>query len=124
MCLFGLTSRFDFLSSLAMKQFAAALVLSLIIVPSTAAAQCRMAVAGANCVTVPQSARTAVVDPVEIGDTLERGEYSMLMNSRYYGLPSVSDGWVYMRIEDEIYRVDWRSHEVLEKVTDQANRRW
>ena len=83
-----------------------------------------MAVAGANCVTVPQSARTAVVDPVEIGDTLKRGEYSMLMNSRYYGLPSVSDGWVYMRIEDEIYRVDWRSHEVLEKVTDQANRRW
>ena len=109
-----------------MKHIAAALVLSLVLVPASASAQCRMAVAGANCVTVPQSARTYVPppDPVEIGDVLERGEYSMLMNARYYGLPSVSDGWVYMRIEDEIYRVDWRSHEVLEKVTDQANRNW
>ena len=82
-----------------------------------------MAVAGAACVVVPQSAESAV-QPVEIGQVLERGQYSMLMNSRYYGLPSVSDGWVYMRIEDEIYRVDWLSHTVLENVTDQANRNW
>ncbi|WP_375254653.1 hypothetical protein [Yoonia sp.] len=109
-----------------MQHITAALALGLILLPNTAAAQCRMAVAGANCVTVPPSARTYVPPPgpVEIGDILERGEYSMLMNSRYYGLPAVSDGWVYMRIEDEIYRVDWRTHEVLEKVTDQANNRW
>jgi hypothetical protein len=61
---------------------------------------------------------------VEIGQVLERGQYSMLMNARYYGLPTVSDGWVYIRIEDEIYRVDWRSHEVLERVTHKASRNW
>lgn len=90
--------------------------------PTLANAQCRMAVAGASCVVVPQ---TSVTPPaVEIGEILERGTYSILMNSRYYGLPAVKDGWVYMRIEDDIYRVDWRTHEVLEKVTDQANRNW
>jgi hypothetical protein len=87
--------------------------------------QCRMAVAGANCITVPQSAqRPAPPPPVAVGQILQRGEYSMLMNARYYGLPDVSDGWVYMRIKDDIYRVDWVTHEVLEKVTDQANRNW
>jgi hypothetical protein len=92
--------------------------------PALANAQCRMAVAGANCVAVPQSAATARPPPVAIGQILERGEYSMLMNARYYGLPSVSDGWVYMRIEDDVYRVDWRTHRVLEQVTDQTNRNW
>jgi hypothetical protein len=91
--------------------------------PSLALSQCRMAVAGTACVTVKQSSAPSP-GPVSIGDILERGEYSMLMNVRYYGLPSVSDGWVYMRIEDDIYRVDWHSHEVLERVTDQASRNW
>lgn len=98
----------------------------LLALPSVGLAQCRMAVAGANCVTVPQSAQTSrdIKGPVEIGDVLGRGAYSMLLNARYYGLPSVSDGWVYMRIADDIYRVDWVTHEVLERVTDQANRNW
>ena len=91
--------------------------------PTGATAQCRMAVAGSNCVTVPQTTAPPL-PPVDVGDVLERGEYSMLMNARYYGLPSVSDGWIYMRIEDDIYRVDWQSHTVLEQVTDQANRNW
>jgi hypothetical protein len=91
--------------------------------PSLASAQCRIAIAGTSCVSVPQPL-TPRPGPVEIGETLERGQYSMLMNARYYGLPNARDGWVYMRIEDEIYRVDWRSHEVLERVTDQAGANW
>lgn len=91
--------------------------------PMSAQAQCRIAIAGTACVAVPNSSATAP-DPVAVGDVLERGEYQMIMNARYYGLPAVSDGWVYMRIEDEIYRVDWRTHTVLEKVTDQASRNW
>jgi len=91
--------------------------------PSFGAAQCRIAVAGTNCVAVPQSL-TPTPGPVEIGDVLERGSYSMIMNARYYGLPVVSDGWVYFRIENEIYRVDWRSHRVLQRVTHQASRNW
>ena len=62
--------------------------------------------------------------PVAIGDVLERGEYSILMNASYYGLDPVEDGWVYMAIGDDIYRVDWDSHEVLERVTDEAARNW
>ncbi|HEV8036901.1 hypothetical protein [Yoonia sp.] len=91
--------------------------------PTISQAQCRIAVAGTACVAIPQPL-TPQPGPVEIGETLERGQYSMIMNARYYGLPTVSDGWVYFRIEDEIYRVDWRSHEVLERVTDQASRNW
>ncbi|WP_400087937.1 hypothetical protein [Yoonia sp. R78084] len=91
--------------------------------PTIGQAQCRIAVAGTACVAIPQPL-TPQPGPVEIGEILERGQYSMIMNARYYGLPTVSDGWVYFRIEDEIYRVDWRSHEVLERVTDQASRNW
>ncbi len=91
--------------------------------PAMGHAQCRIAVAGSSCVVVPQPL-VPKPGPVAIGDVLERGKYSMLMNARYYGLPTVSDGWVYMQIEDEIYRVDWRSHTVLERVTHQASRNW
>ncbi len=92
-------------------------------IPASVHAQCRMAVAGTACVTVPQSS-TPAPGPVNVGEILERGQYSMLMNAPYYGLPRVSDGWVYMRIEDDIYRVDWRSHKVLERVTHLASRNW
>lgn len=91
--------------------------------PTFAQAQCRIAVAGTSCVAIPQPL-TSIAGPVEIGDVLERGKYSMLLNARYYGLPTVSDGWVYMQIEDDIYRVDWRSHTVLERVTHKASRNW
>lgn len=91
--------------------------------PAMAQAQCRIAVAGTACVSIPKPS-TPAPGPVEVGEVLERGEYSMLMNAPYYGLPRVSDGWVYMRIEDEIYRVDWSSHEVLERVTHLASRNW
>ncbi|MEM8537478.1 MAG: hypothetical protein AAGF56_06420 [Pseudomonadota bacterium] len=86
-------------------------------------AQCRIAVAGTACVSIPKPL-TPKPGPVEIGQVLERGAYSMLMNARYYGLPRVEGGWVYMRIEEEIYRVDWVSHTVLERVTHLASRNW
>ena len=91
--------------------------------PSLATAQCQITIPGTACVTVPQPLNPPP-PPVEIGQHLERGQYSMLMNARYYGLPSARDGWVYLRIEDDIYRVDWRTHEVLERVTDQAAKNW
>lgn len=96
---------------------------TLTVLSAPAAAQCRIAVAGTACVAVPEPT-TPRPGPVNIGDTLERGQYTMLMNARYYGLPFARDGWVYMRIADDIYRVDWRSHTVLERVTDQAGRNW
>lgn len=98
----------------------------------TAAAQCATATTGAGCVTVPAALRSPeapglagqqagdAAPLVEIGDRIERGRFSMLLNAGYYGLPPVRDGWVYMRIGQDVYRVDWRTHEVLERVTHQT----
>ena len=83
-------------------------------------AQCRIQTAGSNCVVVPPS---QVRPPaVNVGDILPRGEFNMLMNARYYGLPRAQDGWVYFRVEEDIVRVQMRTMEVLEIVTNDAAR--
>lgn len=106
--------------------------------PLSAAAQCSTASTGAGCVRVlpdlPEvparpghvveaamtSSASAPTPLVAVGDLLPRGEYSIILNADYYGLPPVSDGWVYMRVGQDAYRVDWRSHQVLERVTDRT----
>ena len=107
-----------------MHKSCALLIAAALALPQAAQAQCRINVPGTSCVAVEPTSFTPLPDPVEIGEVLERGEYSMMLNAGYYGLPPVSDGWVYMKIEHDIYRVDWRSHTVLEKVTDQASLNW
>lgn len=102
--------------------------LVLILLAGTADAQCLMAAAG-KCVSVPRAERPTSVhdrrpDPVEVGDMLDRAEHAVLNDREYYGLPPVRDGWVYVRIEHELYRVDWDSFEVLAKVTHHANDNW
>jgi hypothetical protein len=57
---------------------------------------------------------------VGVGEVVPRGEYSVILNGDYYGLPPVSDGWVYMRIGPDAFRVDWQTHQVLERVTEKA----
>jgi hypothetical protein len=91
-----------------------------ILSPSGLAAQCLMASTGASCVSVPTSSAPPP-SPIEIGSYLTRGEHSIMMNAGYFGLPPVSDGWVYVRIENDVYRVDFGSFEVLEQVTYQTN---
>ncbi|KJZ20284.1 hypothetical protein [Loktanella sp. S4079] len=97
--------------------------LALCALPNQSLAQCRIAVAGTNCVAVPRSTAPRP-SPVEIGSFLERGEHSILMNASYYGLPPVQDGWVYIRIEDDLFRVDFSTYEVLERVTYMVNHHW
>ena len=102
----------------------AALAASLL-APAAAGAGCLTAGTGAGCVEariVPAalSGGSTPTPAVSEGAVLDRGQYSILMNADYYGLPPASDGWVYMRIERDVFRVDWRSHEVLERVTDEA----
>lgn len=103
----------------------AALLLTLI--AGTADAQCRTAATGAGCVAVP-GARTGPRElgppPIEIGARMERGRYEILHETAWYGLPRATGTWVYMRVEDDLYRVDWRTLEVLERVTDQMRRPW
>jgi hypothetical protein len=115
---------------------AAALALAAIPVlwPMQATAECSTAGTGARCVRViePQARPLGLAQPaamtsssattplVEVGEVLPRGEYSIILNADYYGLPPVSDGWVYMRVGQDAFRVDWRTHQVLERVTDEA----
>ena len=102
----------------------------------SAAAACSTARTGATCIRVIDSVPSAVPSrssqvveaamssastaspAVGVGEVLPRGEYSLILNADYYGLPPVSDGWVYMRIGQDAYRVDWQTHEVLERVTE------
>jgi hypothetical protein len=101
--------------------------------PTLAVAECSTAAAGARCIRVIEppprpimltevamSNASAVAPLVHAGDVLPRGRYSVILNGDYYGLPPASDGWVYMRVGADAYRVDWRTHQVLERVTDRA----
>lgn len=115
---------------------AAALALAAIptLFPALAQAECRTADAGARCIRMidtstpsaelveagAMSNASAASPLVTVGDVVPRGEYSIILNADYYGLPPVSDGWVYMRVGPDAYRVDWRSHQVLERVTDKV----
>ena len=99
------------------------------LLPAMAEAQCLTANTGAGCatariITVAPTMRGLGPPPVEIGDILPRGKYSMVLNARWYGLPDARDGWVYVRVEDDLYRVDYRSMEVLERMTAKAGKNW
>lgn len=111
---------------------ALALAVTSFAVPLPALAACSTADSGARCVRalpnldVPvrpdQVLRSASAPStlVDVGEVVPRGEYSIILNADYYGLPPVSDGWVYMRIGQDAYRVDWQSHQVLERVTERV----
>lgn len=109
------------------KVAALALATAVLFTPA-ARAECRDA--GAACPSslsaLPVSAMGLVpsdsvaAPQAQVGDVVPRGRYSIILNADYYGLPPVSDGWVYMRIGLEAYRVDWRTHQILERVTDRV----
>jgi len=93
-------------------------------------AQCLTANTGAGCssariiVAPPSPVDRLGPSPVEIGTILDRGTYNIVMNTRYYGLPPARDGWVYFRIEDDVFRVDYNSMRVLERATSETGANW
>ena len=108
--------------------------------PFAAQAGCATAAAGARCIqvlpaddvaiparpdgVVQAAAMSSASTPsslVDVGEVVPRGEYSVILNNDYYGLPPVSDGWVYMRIGQDAFSVDWQTHQVLERVTEEAS---
>ncbi|WP_089990673.1 hypothetical protein [Cognatiyoonia koreensis] len=95
---------------------------------TTADATCRIQTTLGSCQTPPRSPKPPAAGlgpaPIEIGTILERGEYSIVLNSQWYGLPRPKDGWVYFRIQDDVYRVDYETREVLERATREANQNW
>lgn len=104
------------------------LAVFLALIAPGAEAQCRTANTGAGCATARVIVTPPAADPgpgpVEIGTILPRGEYTMVMNARWYGLPPARDGWVYFRVEDDVYRVDYATREVLERATEEAGENW
>lgn len=117
---------------------ALALAASAPLFSSAALAACSTESAGARCIVVETALEPPPAPPlrpgsvggatsasaptplVDVGAVVPKGEYSVILNADYYGLPPVSDGWVYMRIGADAYRVDWQSHQVLERVTEEA----
>ena len=87
-------------------------------------AQCRLATTGAACVTVPDREAFQYPDPgpVEIGATLPRDTWPTIWETEHYGLPRPDGRWTYVRVEDDLYRVDWQTMEVLERVTHRMRR--
>lgn len=105
------------------------IIIMIMAAPMAAEAQCRTANTGATCITVPQRDRQSTERvlgpaPVEVGTILPRGQYTMVMNAGWYGLPPAKDGWVYFRIEDDVYRVDYETRKVLERATAEAAANW
>lgn len=71
----------------------------------------------AKCLTAPESAPAAFA----AGDVLPRGQYQVLLNSEYYGLPPArSDAW-YFRVDQRVMRVDPGTMTVIEDVTELTN---
>lgn len=111
-----------------------ALTAACLVTPGTADAACLLAGPEIGCIRAedvpsrPASlvqltlSSTSAPNPLAgVGDVLPRGEYSVILNADYYGLPPVSDGWVYMRVGPDALRVDWDTHQVLERVTHQTD---
>ena len=110
-------------------RFLAAAALCLAASP-TLAQTCRIDAAGARCVLPPEKVVTQRVIAqrsaplVKAGDVVERGQYNLILNPEYYGLPPSQGAFVYMKIGPDVAQVDWQSNEVLALVTDQAAGNW
>ena len=101
-----------------MRKLAAvtALFLPLFSMTSGAALACA---SGAKCQTAPEG---AVATGYQVGDLLPRGQFQVLLNSEYYGLPPVPQGSWYFRVDRQVMRVRPDTLEILEDVTHLTNR--
>ena len=83
---------------------------------TTAQAAC---LEGMKCITIENFDDSA---PYEVGDTLPRGKYRVLLNATYHGLPASDGSFWYYRIGRHVLKVDPQSMEVLADVTRKARR--
>ncbi len=93
-------------------------LLVLPMVATTANASCRMATAGAKCAAAP-----TLRPPLPAGTPLPE-DAKLLLNPDYYGLPPVDGAWRYYVVNNELYRVDSRSLEVIERIRDGNRYLW
>lgn len=99
-----------------MKHIAIALLFTL---SSAAAANAACAIKGAKCLT-PE--RKSEIVRFEVGETLPRGKYDVLLNTEYFGLPPTDGSFWYFKVERRVLKVRPDTMEVLADVTRQARR--
>jgi hypothetical protein len=103
-----------------------ALALGLIVAAMPSApAQALCMASGDGCGDSTKSARfvgpkRASAPPFEVGQPLP-ARYQMLTNTAYYGLEPPRDGWVYVRVDRWLFRMDLATRRILEDVTSSAN---
>jgi hypothetical protein len=84
-------------------------------------ADCSTAGSGARCLTVDTTTSVTTFAP---GDELPAGQYFVLLNTEYYGLPPAEAGWRYYRVDRRVLRVETDTRAVLEDVTHATNAAW
>lgn len=119
-----------------MKNLSVMAIGVLAVLAPAAAEACRLNTSGSKCVLAGPPAperQSAIIRlresqergaPIPPGTILPRNKYNILLLADYYGLPAVEDGWVYVAVERNVYRVDFRTFRVLELVTDQTAANW
>jgi len=111
-----------------------AIVLALTLGPGLAQAECFAAAAGGSCGTalggVAVSGAEMTVKTVRaerttplygVGDTLPAGQYYMLINREYYGLPPIDGYWRYYRVEGRVLKVHPDTLTVIGDATSLTN---
>lgn len=87
-----------------------------LLMTSGAASAC---VSGTKCIQMEPVDYAA---PFGVGDTLPRGEYQVLLNSAYHGLPASDGTFWYFRVDRHVLKVHPGTMEVLDDVTSSARR--
>lgn len=95
------------------------LILLALLLASTASAAQAICLDGMKCITIENFDDSA---PYEVGDTLPRGKYRVLLNTTYHGLPASDGSFWYFRVGRHVLQVDSQSMEVLADVTRKARR--
>ena len=106
-----------------------ATVLALTLGSGAALADCATSVTGASCgATLTSGETTAKTLKVEqttpmygVGDTLPAGQYYMLLNRSYYGLPPIDGYWRYYRVEGRVLKVQPDTLTVIADATSLTN---
>jgi len=104
-------------------------IASFFVIAATAAqADCLTAATGAGCrMALSSTSGVKTVEAVstspryDVGDHLPRGQYYMLMNRSYYGLPPIDGYWRYYEVDNRVLKVHPDTLEVLGDATGLTN---
>ena len=99
------------------------------LIPAIAQANCATVSIGAGCGMALSSEESgakrvvaqATTPQYQVGDRLPAGQYFMMMNRTYYGLPPIDGYWRYYRVEGRVLKVHPDTLEVIADATSLTN---